>query len=196
MEYKYSLTSVNDHYKKLEKSLTAFRSRNDLYKRTVNLPFKNPILTTSLDLGIIVLLQVNKKTDTIDRVALSDTYLAEKAVKVSAKDFKDIKIPTKEKNNLIANVIKTKKFNLTEDWYCLFNPELTAKQARLNQANAGIECSLVFPLSAGDGGALIFSFYQPQKQISEEHVEFINTYALLVNNALETCNLKLKKKPK
>lgn len=185
MSNKYSNNMTPETFSEMEASLSEALKKGNLFETIVNLPFKNKILTTSIDLGIMVLLQIDPKTKTIDRVALSDTEQAKSAVKVSAKQFHEIKIPMSEKSNIIATAIRQKEYKLTEDWAPMFNPVLTPKQARLNQENAGIECSLVYPLLSCHGGALIFSFYQPQSYITDEHLEFIANYADLVEKALD-----------
>lgn len=182
MEHKYLPTISSENYKELEKSLKSYRSFKALKNNIVNSPFEDRILSANIDLGIVVLLQVSTKNKTINRVALSETELAEKAVQVSAEEFHKIKIPLEDKNNLIARVIKNKKLKKTDDWTSLFTPVLTPQQAKLNQTNAGIECSVVYPLLSGDGGALIFSFYQPQ--VSEEHMNFVAAYSRLVDDEL------------
>jgi hypothetical protein len=184
MSKKFSPIMTPKQYSRMEKSLSDAVDNGDLFEKIVNLPFSNKITCTSIDLGIVVLLQINHETKTIDRVALSDTELAKGAVKMSAKQFSDIRIPISEKDNIISAAIRTKAFKFTEDWAPMFNPALTPKQARLNQANAGIECSLVYPITSGNGGALIFSFYQPQAKITNEHLTFVAKYAELVDTAL------------
>jgi hypothetical protein len=155
-----------------------------LYKDIVNLPFVDKINMVKIDLGIIVLLLVNKETNTIDRVALSRTDIANLTLQVTTKPFKKIKIPLGHRINAIARAIETNTLQQVSDWHYLFVPELSAKAARLNQSNAGIECSFVMPLMALDGGALIFSFFQPPDHIGDEHIKFIKSYALLVEKIL------------
>lgn len=184
MGLNYAPNITEEQYKELEKTLANYRSESDLNNRIVNSPFYDILLATNIDLGIIVLLKINPETETIDRMALSETELAEKAVKVSSKQFSDIKIPISYHQNLISSVIKSKKYKMTEDWASLFSPALTPNQARLNQTNAGIECSIVHPLSEGDGGALIFSFYQTQASINSEHIDFVTRYSKIVDKAL------------
>ena len=185
MPKQYSSYITPKHYSEMKNSLASSSSQDDLFYKIVNLPFDDKLLCTFYDLGIMVLLQVNPVTETIDRVALSDTELAKGAVKLSAKQFHEIKIPISQKNNIISDAIRLNEFKCTEDWAPMFNPVLTSRQARLNQANAGIECSLVYPLSSRNGGALIYSFYQPQANITNEHLAFVAKYADLVDTALK-----------
>lgn len=167
-------------YKKLESCET----RNELFGTIVNAPFLNKYQSTCLDLGIIVLLLSNKDTGMIDRVALSDTELAERAVQISAKPFADIKIPLNHVDNHISQAINTKEMRQTENWEHLFIPALTPEQARFNQSSAGIESSTVMPLALQNGGALIFSCFQPLTNITKNHTAFMKTYAGMVSEHL------------
>src|SRR5690606_24522075 len=148
-------------------------------------PFKEKLLVTDLDLGIVVFLLVNKKAQTIDRIALSNTALAKEAVKVSAKPFREISIPLYEEDNVIAAAIKTGEPQITDDWQYLFTPVLSADEARRNQLSASIECSMIVPIKARDGAAMIFSFYQPIANITDDHRKFARDYAKLVQKYLK-----------
>jgi hypothetical protein len=152
----------------------------------VNAPFHNPVLSTSFDLGIVVLLLADPATQTINRVALSDTDAAIGAVKMSEKPFHEIKIPLNHSHNIIAQAIATGKPHYTSDWQYLFVPAMSAQAARFNQAGAGIECSHVYPLiGVQSGGALIFSYYQPAANITLRHKEFMQAYTDLAAQALQ-----------
>lgn len=172
------------YFKQLEKLLNSAESDSELYEFIVNAPFHDRLQTTSIDLGIVVLLLVNKEQGTIDRIALSKNEMAAGTLKMSVKPFSAIKIPIDYYENVIAETIRAQEAHLTSDWKYLFNPALTAQAARLNQSGGGIECSCVYPLSARDGGAMIFSFYQPPKNIGKDHRTFMETYQKLVNESL------------
>jgi hypothetical protein len=170
------------YFNRLENTLSLAKSSSSLYKAIVNAPFNSKINVTKLGLGIIVLLLVNESKQVIERTALSTTYHAAGAVKASEKPFKAIKIPLHYPDNLIAKAIDTGKPQATSDWQYLFVPVLTKEQARYNQDGASIACSEVWPLSAGSGGALIFSYYNPAPL--KERREFMQQYVELVNNHL------------
>jgi hypothetical protein len=132
-----------------------------------------------------MLLMVNNSDGTIDRIALSNTPAADGAVKMSEKPFADIKIPLVHKRNVVARAIASGEPQVIADWELLFVPALSAQAARYNQAGAGIESSHVYPLkNAGDGGALIFSFFQPASNIGPEHTAFMEAYSQMVAEAL------------
>ena len=170
----------------LQELLLISDSKNDMLSKIVNVPFSDKLLVTRLDIGIIVLLFVNARDQTIDRVALSDTVQAKGAVSVSAKPFHEIKIPLDAHENALVKAVQTDTFQLIDDWNSLFTPVLTAEEARRNQLAASIDCSLVVPLHFSDGGALIFSFYQPEKYLTQEHMYFAHEYTKLIENYLST----------
>jgi hypothetical protein len=175
---------LNEFLSTIRTQLLGCKNLQELNDAIVNYPFKSKLLMTYFDVGIIVLLRVNEDDQMIDRIALSKTELAEGAVRASAKPFHEIRIPFAHKENIIAKSIHSGKSEATEDWYYLFTPELTASQARRNQTSASVECSIVLPLSYSPGGALIFSFYQPTKNLNQEHSDFIHSYASLVSELL------------
>jgi hypothetical protein len=165
------------HLKSIETILDSAKGDEALFEAIVNAPFNDKATATLLGLGILVLLLVNNKTKTIDRIALSRTGPAEGAVEMSPKPFKAIKIPVNHADNIIAKAIKSGQYQATSDWQYLFVPDLTPPQARFNQAGAGIACSVVYPLKARAGGALIFSYYIYPDQISRSHQAFMHRYA-------------------
>lgn len=172
-------------YAALQKSLEAAKSDADLFKAIVNLPFTYKVQAAYLFLGIVVLLLVNKKNGTIDRIALSETELAKNTTDVSVKRFEDIRIPLEQPGNIIAKAVATGKPQGTSDWQYLFAPELTPEEARLNQASGGIGFSAVYPLvGARDGGAMIFSYFQSREEQGRAHREFMKTYSRLVAKRL------------
>ena len=169
----------------LEKSLGDAATVNDLYDRIVNAPFYSRLDAGSLFLGIVVLLILNEEENQIDRVALSDTELADLTRKVSVVPFKDIKIPADDPDNIIAKAVRDNKHQSTTDWKYLFTPILDEKQARINQAGGGIACRYVYPIeSKGMKGALIFSYFQYLHAISDLHEEFMKRYASIVSDQL------------
>jgi hypothetical protein len=172
---------------RLVKALSDAPSDEALFNQIVNAPFDtHKVETTLLFLGIVVLLLVNKKTGQIDRVALSQTEMALRTTEVSAKPFNEIKIEIDEPENIVAAAIRSGEMHDTTDWNFLFKPALTAQEARINQANAGIAYSAVHPFTARDGGALIFSYFQYKDSVGHEQYDFMKAYTELVNNRLNS----------
>jgi hypothetical protein len=160
-------------------------SESSVFQAMVDTPFADPVEATRKDLGIVVLLLVNPRRKTIDRIALSKTSMAEGAVLMSAKPFHSIRIPLGQANNIIAQAITRGELTQTSDWKSLFAPALTAKEARFNQSGAGIETSVVAPIGFRHGGAMIFSFYQPPANLGPDHYYFVKTYSRLVDEKLK-----------
>lgn len=161
-------------------------AKNDqaLFSAIVNAPFEDKLTAATLSLGIVVLLLVNKKTNMIDRVALSDTEPAKGAVTISEKPFKTIKIPIDYTANAIAKAIQTNESQKVTDWKYLFIPAMSPEGGRFNQAGAGIGCSVVCPIKVRDGGALIFSYYQEPDKIGRLQHDFMKRYTTLVSKYL------------
>lgn len=172
-------------FDELEEALHTAKGDSELFDTIVNAPFKYRVQTSLLSLGIIVLLLVNRKTQTIDRIALTDNELAEMAKRRSIKKFEEIKIPLGHSENIIAKTIETEEPQSSNDWKYLFMPELTEEAARFNQADSGISFSAVYPLlGARDGGALIFSYYQYGYTINQDQKDFMSRYAQLAARSL------------
>lgn len=151
-----------------------------LYQAIVDVPFSDKLHSTSLGLGIVVLLLADHEHNALRRIALSRTELAAGAVKYSVKPFNEITIPLDFEKNILTKAISTHIPQQTIDWADLFAPELTADEARFNQAGAGIACSIVYPLiETGKNealGAMIFSYFEPLASIGEEHRLFMEAY--------------------
>lgn len=177
----------DDYLADLSDILAAASDESQLLRAVVDAPFIDVVRTTKLGLGIVVLLLVNKEEQTIDRIALSNTEHAEGAQDYSVKPFKEIKIPCGYKNNIIAEAIASDRPTMTDDWQYMFIPALTPQEARFNQAGAGIGFSVVYPLvDSRDGGALIFSYFEPPNHIKKEHHAFMDGYRNLVSRKLSS----------
>ncbi|MDB5163450.1 MAG: hypothetical protein JWS12_67 [Candidatus Saccharibacteria bacterium] len=175
---------LDDYLTALGELLKAATGEKKFFRAIVNAPFENKLASANLSLGIVVFLLVNKHDQTIDRIALSDTEPAQNAVTISEKRFEEIKIPLQHKSNSITEAIASGKPQITADWKYLFIPEMSPQAARFNQANAGIGYSVVYPLQARNGGALIFSYYQEPTKITAKHWEFMKNYSQLVSSLL------------
>lgn len=176
-------------YDALEKALAECSNSQDLYDCIVNAPFAYPVFAASLFLGIIVLLIVDKKGGTINRIALTNNVHAERAKRRSAKKFEDIQIPVDHEENIISKAVQTGEPQFTVDWHYLFVPDLTPEQARFNQADSGIGFSAVYPIRTGllrakAKGALIFSYYQFPEKVGRDQRAFMRKYTEMVAHAL------------
>lgn len=171
-------SSDGDYLNQLASELASIKGTKELYQRMVDLPFADRRHATMLSMEHMILVLVNKKTRTIDRIALSDTESANRAVFYSVLPFEAIKIPLANKENYLCIAIRTNKVMATSDWKDTFTPVLTAEQARMNQAGAGAGSTVVYPLEGvGNGAAFAFSFYEPLTNIGKHHHDFMREYS-------------------
>lgn len=175
---------IDEYLTDLSATLKNCKSIDELYGSIVNAPFKNKQISIPFGLGIVVLLLVNKKSNTLDRIALSDTEPARGAVDYSVKPFHEINIPLSATPNILIRTLLTKRWHQTDDWEYLFTPILTGEEARFNQAGAGIGCSIAYPLDYKDGGVLIFSYFKHVWEIEEIHHRFMQKYSDSVSHAI------------
>ena len=180
-----SINSLSEYYNTCKALLNSHTDDEKLFQAIVDAPFHNKLHSTSFDLGIVVLLLVNKKLKTVDRMTFSDTDAASWALKMTPIPFKEIRIPLSNKQNILSKAVVTGELQKTSDWQYLFTPILEPESARFNQAGAGIACSYASPMpKARDGGVLIFSYYQPFDNVKSNHLEFMKKYTQIAEEAL------------
>ena len=137
------------------------------------------------EIAAIVLTVENSTDQTIDRIALSQTPSAAGAVKASAVPFKKIRIPLQCTENALVASVSQDITIVTSDWYNLFRPTLSARQARDNQAGAGVQCSVVVPFTGKTmRGALIFSLLCTEAELTAQHRAFFSDYATFVGKSV------------
>lgn len=183
-----SNADIDAYLAKLDAILATAKNDSSLFRKIVDAPFTDKRRAALFGLGITAFLLVDKKTKTIDRIALSNTDMAEGAVDMSVKPFHDIKIPLNYHGNFIAEAIRSGRYQCTSDWAYILSPDLSPEEARLNQAGGSISCTYVYPLNARDGGAMIFSHYISLDRISPEQRDFMFRYCKLVSKHLNRLN--------
>lgn len=184
----HSILEFDNYLKDLGTELQSASDLETLYIAIVNAPFNDKKMYVPMGLALMVLVLVNKKTNTLDRISLSNTESAHGAVDYSVKPFKDINVPLSADDNLYVSVAEHGKWRQTDDWKDTFTPILSAEEARFNQAGAAVGSTVVYPLTAGDKGALSFSYFKPLSEINEVQHEFMNKYTTLVDEALKRGN--------
>lgn len=146
-----------------------------------------------LDLGykIIVLTLVNDDKKVLERVSLSQTDEAARALAASAVPFHDIEIPLSASNNLLIKTINQKRPHVTTYWPELFVPVLSDEEALRNQKAAGINTSLTYPVVVRGVviGVLIFSMTKKETEVSEEERDLLNGFTDIVGLAVQNARL-------
>jgi hypothetical protein len=157
------------------------------YSVIANAPFKNTVDMGLLFLGFIVVYIVDDKTNEIQLKATSRTE--EYKLAVEKFDFKPTSYHLsfdKDKHNTIVQAIATGKPQTTCDWVTLNRGETAPEVVRINQANSGIACSIIYPLKSAVKGALMYNYYQYQEQIGSPQQSFMEHYTKLVSTYLES----------
>lgn len=75
--------SEEDYLKGVRETFAHIHDAAQLNDTIVNAPFGDNLGAIDIDLGVVVLLLARPETKTIDRIALSDTYSAKGAVRMS-----------------------------------------------------------------------------------------------------------------
>jgi hypothetical protein len=156
-----------------------------VYSVIANAPFKNTIDMGLLFLGFIVVYIVDSQTNEIQLKATSNTEEYELAVERF--DFKPKSYHLnfdKDKDNTIVQAIATGKSQSTCDWVTLNRGETAPDVVRINQANSGIACSIIYPFNSAVKGALMYNYYQYQEQIGSPQRAFMERYTELVSTYL------------
>lgn len=168
----------------------------------VNLEFENvaeKVVNDILDelgylqLGyrIIVLALVNKSSGYLERIAISETEEAKKALKLSPVPFKEIRIPLDETDNLSIRSLNDKSSYKTRNMFDILKPIYTSEQAAVIQKGIGIKASLVFPLIFRNEsiGILIFSMNKDYEEVTEEENDLIKGFVDLVGLTVQNSKL-------
>jgi hypothetical protein len=180
-----SLGVTQTYFDEINKILDSSKNDTELFEAIVNCPFHDKRRTTVLGLGFITFLLSNKKTGNIDRIKKTENELANRGGSISMKSFESIKVPLSYRGNIIAEAIRSGRYQQTNDWAYILSPDLNPVESRLNQANSGISCSFVYPFYGRDGGALIFHYFVTVDKITTEHRNFMHRYTKMVERALK-----------
>ena len=146
-----------------------------------------------LQLGyrIIVLTLVDKKKQTLKRIALSQTIEAQKALEASPVPFQQIEIPLIAEDNFLIRALKEKKVYITHVWPDIFRPVLSDEAALNNQNAAGIRTSMIYPLVVKEEaiGVMIFSMIKNEEEVSDEEKALIARFTDIVGLAVQNARL-------
>lgn len=140
---------------------------------------------TTLGMGFLTLVMVNRKNKTLDRIAMTENDIAQGAKEMTVKPFEELIVPLSFKGNAVVEAVRSGRYQQTSDWNYLLAPVLKPEEARLNQAGAGIASSFVFPLvNARDGGAIIYQYFITLDRIGKQQHDFMFRYTKLASEAL------------
>lgn len=145
----------------------------------------------NLGYSIVVLALVNDKNNTLERISISRTDKAAKALQLTEVPFEDIVIPLDFDSNIGIKALKNKSLFSTDDWRDILSPSYTDDQARELQKTLGIKGSIVFPVIYQNEaqGILIFSLEKNINEISEDEENLIKSYTDIVGLSVQNAKL-------
>lgn len=179
-----SMSETTEYLSQIGEMLKDAKNDKQLFQTIVDAPFTNKRIPTVFGLGFLTFLLNNKETGNIDRIKKTDNELGRLGSQISVMPFESIKVPLSYRGNIIAEAIRSGRYQQTSDWAYILAPDLSPEESRFNQANSGISCSFVYPFEARDGGALIFHYFVTVDKITTEHRDFMYRYTKIVNKAL------------
>jgi len=148
---------------------------------------------------IVVLSLVNVNNSTLDRVAISQTEEAKRALQLTPVPFKKIIIPLNHSENLLTKVVQTRKYGTSSKMFDVLMPIMTIEESDSLQQNLGIASIIAFPLISQDKviGVLSFSLGKQTHEVSVEEkqllIRFADVAALAVQNVSLFQQLKLER---
>ncbi len=175
---------------RLEKAILDSLDFKEVVQRTVD-----SILTElqQLQLGyrIIVLALFDKKTNTLKRIAISQTDEGKKALATTPIPFSKIDIPLIAKDNLCVKVFETGISGITSFWPDILCPPFIKEDAIKIQEIVGIKTSLVYPVTGKNEitGIMIFSLVKNTEEISLEEKDLIESFTNIAGLAVQNSQL-------
>ncbi len=170
----------------LQKTILNSLDFNEVVKKSVNTVL-DELGYLKFGYRIIVLALVDGQTQTLRRIAISQTEEATKALAITPVPFKDIVIPLSELENLSIKALNSKTVLSTNEWYDILRPVYTPEEAVSVQKAIGIKSSMVYPIFTRGRplGILIFSMVKDVSEVTEEEKTLIGGFTDLVGIAVQ-----------
>jgi signal transduction histidine kinase len=140
---------------------------------------------------IVVLALVNKETNTLERISISQTEEAKRALENTPVPFHDIRIPMTQTDNVCITCMQDNAPKIVTDWSYMFSPSYSAQEAKRMQSIVGIKTSIIYPISYHGEirGIMIFSLIKDQKDIRDEERQLIRGLTDVVGIAVQNARL-------
>jgi signal transduction histidine kinase len=140
---------------------------------------------------IVVLSLVNTANSTLDRVAISQTEEAKRALQLTPVPFKKIIIPLNHSENLLTKVAQTRKYDTSSKMFDVLTPVMTVDESNSLQQNLGITSIIAFPLISQDKvvGVLSFSLGKQTHEVSTEEKQLLTRFADVAALAVQNVSL-------
>lgn len=134
-----------------------------------------------------VLSLIDKKTNTLKRVAVSHTEAGLIGLRMLPIPYHQIGIPLTNEHNLLVRAIKVKEPQITKSMYDLFVPSLEKELVDKLQSLMGITNSLVYPIFSKQEviGTMIFSIGGNDKNLTNFQKEAITRVLKVVGLVID-----------
>jgi signal transduction histidine kinase len=182
--------STTESLRRLQNVILNTLDFNQVVKNSVNSVFNE---LGYLDLGyrIVVLSLINEQEETLERIAISQTEDAKKALLATRVPFSKIIIPLNEADNLCVKAISTKSVYATTYWYDILRPVSNEADAAILQRKVGIKTSMIYPVFANGRaiGSIIFSMVKKYEEVTDREKELLAGFVDLVGLAVQNSSL-------
>jgi signal transduction histidine kinase len=148
-------------------------------------------IVKELSFKLVAILLLNKESNSLERLVVSQTDLTAKAeTKLNQRLF-DKGIPLTEEANLIVKTVRTRFMQLTHGLNRTLIPHFSVEQSKIAQEIIGINVSFVYPLIVRDEviGALVISINDQEGEPSEFKNELIDRLAGVIGIAIDNALL-------
>lgn len=171
---------------RLQKVILSTLDYNQVAKNSVN-SVLSELGYLNLGYRIIVLALVNEKKNILERIAISETPDAKRALEITPVPFHEINIPLTDPSNISIKALKTQSITVTNNWCDILCPVYTPDEAQQVQTTLGIKTSMVYPVISQEKaiGILIFSMIKNYQQVSEEEKDILSGFTDLVGLAVQ-----------
>ncbi len=186
----------------------------ELYKRNFELAVKNKTLTllrvlyeisthslgpeelarkltheirVALNLQMVSIFVIDQPQKSVLPVALSTLEAIQPHVNVIEDDLAALNIPLNEKTNILAQVVRAKKFKQSKRLYPLLQPFIAKTKVDQLQTDAHIDTCLVFPLRIAQvvQGVLVLALDRPYNSLNQYEKEALDSLVDVVAVALD-----------
>ncbi len=174
----------------LEKLILDSLDFKDVVQKTVD-SILHELGYMKLGYRIVVLALLNEKRTYLERIAISQTPSAKRALNASTITFQEIKIPVKANDNLCIKVLKSQRFAHTNSWPDILCPPFSQSEAEKLQEIVGIKSSFICPVHAKNKtiGVMIFSMIKDFSEISEDEKDLILNFTDIVGLSVQNAKL-------
>lgn len=136
--------------------------------------------------GVVAI--IDNKKGTIRRVAASKTKEAYEAIRALKVPFKQIEIPLDDKENLMAEAVRSHQILITEDTWDVMKPILSKEESSKIQTIMGTNTTFVCPIYASHDkpiGVFLASTRKLKSELSQYEYDMIQIFTDNVGIAIE-----------